>query len=169
MKTKQVTPHKKMIILMLAISFISCNNDDYTPEVAEWEAEIIQLTAATAKYSDINTATDEGFIDVSGFVPNMGHHYLLPPRVDNTFELDKPEILLYAPNSSGNMEFVAVEYVVPIIDLDNPGSPPEGFTGDIDAWEINPGLSQWQLHVWIVKENPDGIFSPHNPVVGNGN
>lgn len=169
MKTKQVTPHKKMIILMLAISFIACNNDDDTPEVAEWEAEIIQLTAATAKYTDINTATDEGFIDVSGFVPNMGHHYLLPPRVDNTFELDKPEILLYAPNSNGNMEFVAVEYVVPIFDLDNPGSPPEGFTGDIDAWEINPGLSQWQLHVWIVKENPDGIFSPHNPTVGNGN
>jgi hypothetical protein len=169
MKTRQKTSSKTMIILMLAILFIACNNDDDTPQLAEWEAEVIQLTAATAKYADINTALDEGFIDVSGFVPNMGHHYLFPPRVDNAFELDKPEILLYAPNSNGNMEFVAVEYVVPIIDLDNPGFPPEGFTGDVDAWEINAGLSQWQLHVWIAKENPDGIFSPHNPDVGNGN
>lgn len=64
------------------------------------------------------------------------------------------------------MEFVTVEYVVPIADLDNPGSPPEGFSGDINEWEINPGLSQWQLHVWIAKENPDGIFVPFNPAIG---
>ncbi|QCX01930.1 hypothetical protein FGM00_18085 [Aggregatimonas sangjinii] len=128
-----------------------------------------QVRAATAQYTDVNVATNEGFFDASGFVPNMGHHYVLPARMDGTFELEKPEIILYAPDSNGNMEFVAVEYAVPIGDLDNPGLPPEGFTGDLDTWEINPNLSQWQLHVWLVKENPDGIFAPTNPEIGDGN
>lgn len=127
-----------------------------------------QLKAATAKYADMKVAEAEGFFDASGFVPNMGHHFILPPRIDNTFELERPEILLYAPNAAGDMEFLGVEYAVPIENLDNPGAPPEGFTDGLDVWEINPNLSQWQLHVWIVKENPDGIFTAHNPSIGDG-
>lgn len=146
---------------------VACSNDDEEVAMVAWEMEVDQVRAATAKYADINVATDEGFFDASGFVPNMGHHYVLPPRMDGTFELEKPEIILYAPDNNGDMEFVAVEYAVPIEDLDNPGLPPEGFTGDQDEWEINPHLSQWQLHVWLVKENPDGIFAPTNPEIGS--
>lgn len=155
--------------LSLTFSICSCSNDDgdNPQELEAWEIEIEQLKAATAKYTDIEVATDEGFFDASGFVPNMGHHYILPPRIDGTFELEKPEIILYAPSADGSMEFVAVEYAVPIEDLENPGSPPEGFTGNLDEWEINPNLSQWQLHVWIMKENPDGIFAPHNTLIGD--
>lgn len=145
---------------------IACSNDDEAEVMAAWEMEVNQLTAATAKYADIEVATNEGFFDASGFVPNMGHHYVLPTRMDGTFELEKPEIILYAPDVNGNMEFVAVEYAVPIEDLDNPGLPPEGFTGDLDEWEVNTHLSQWQLHVWIIKENPNGIFAPTNPEIG---
>ena len=128
-----------------------------------------QVKAATAKYVDINVATTEGFFDVSGFVPNMGHHYLLPSRIDNSFEFDKPELVLYAPDTNGNMEFVAVEYAIPVEDINNPGNPPEGFTGDEDEWNLNTMLSQWQLHVWIGRENPDGIFAEHNTTIGTGN
>lgn len=154
--------------LPLLILGWSCSDDDEVTMTA-WELEVNQLIAATAKYADVAVATGEGFFDASGFVPDMGHHYVLPARMDNTFELEKPEIILYAPDASGNMEFVAVEYATPIADLDNPGTPPEGFTGDTDEWEINTHLSQWQLHVWIVKENPNGIFAPTNPTVGDGN
>lgn len=160
-----------IIVLQLACAFIlcSCSSDDANQpqEMEAWESEIVQLKAATAKYTNIDVAIDEAFFDASGFVPNMGHHYILPSRIDGTFELERPEILLYAPNNSGTMEFIAVEYVVPIEDLDNPGTPPEGFTGNLDEWEINPNLSQWQLHVWIIQENPDGIFAPHNPTIGD--
>lgn len=150
------------------VSGIGCSDDD-SVEVETWQMEVNQVVAATSKYVDIDVATNEGFFDASGFVPNMGHHYLLPTRVDNTFVLEEPEIILYAPDEEGVMQFVAVEYVVPIADLDNPGMPPEGFTGDEDEWEINVNLSQWQLHVWIVTENPDGLFASHNPTIGNGN
>ena len=155
-----------MLALPTTITFIGCDKDTDNPPLAAWEVEIDQLKAATAKYSDIEVATDEGFFDASGFVPNMGHHYVLPPRIDDTFELEKPEIILYAPDANGVLRFVAVEYATPIEDLENPGSPPEGFTGNLDEWEINPHLSQWQLHVWIGKENPDGIFKAHNHTIG---
>lgn len=155
--------------LSLALFIWSCSNDDgdSLQELEAWEIEVEQLKAATNKYVDVEVATGEGFFDASGFVPNMGHHYILPPRIDGAFELEKPEILLYAPNANGSMEFVAVEYAVPIEDLENPGSPPEGFSGNLDEWEINQNLSQWQLHVWIIKENPDGIFASHNHLIGD--
>jgi len=175
------------LILLISLSFVllSCEEDEIAPKksnitllendtidfnvIDSWQTEIFQLRNATAKYANIKVAESEGFIDVSGFVPNMGHHYLLPSRVDNTFELEKPEIILYTPNEIGEMEFVGVEYVIPIADLNNPGSPPEGFKGSLDEWEINTKLSQWQLHVWIVKENPAGIFKTHNIAIGDRN
>ena len=52
-------------------------------------------------------------------------------------------------------------------DPNNPGNPPEGFTGDNDEWHFNEMLGQWQLHVWTVLENPDGIFAPHNSAIGD--
>ena len=159
---------KTCLTILGTLLFLSCSEDDQMP-IPQWQLEVNELIEATVKYSDINVATNEGFFDVSGFVPNMGHHYLLPPRVDNTFELLSPEILLYAPDANGKMEFVAVEYVAPVADIDNPGTPPEGFTGDEDHWHLNTNLKQWQLHVWIGKENPDGIFAEFNPAVGTGN
>ena len=149
------TLFKIVLICLSIITLLSCSDDD-AMQLPQWQIEVNQLKEAMAKYENINVATSEGFFDVSGFVPNMGHHYLLPSRADAIFELEEPETLLYAPDSNGNMEFVAVEYVVPIADLNNPGTPPEGFTGDLDEWEINSNIGQWQLHVWIGKENPDG-------------
>ncbi|WP_246019913.1 hypothetical protein [Muriicola soli] len=164
MKTVRI---REILGLLMMIAIIGCSddNDDLEP----WQLEVDELKAATAKYVNVDVATAEGFFDASGFVPNMGHHYILPERIDETFELSKPEILLYVPNANGVMEIVAVEYAVPIEDLDNPGLPPEGFTGKDDVWEINPNLKQWQLHVWIYTENPEGIFTAHNPAIGEGN
>ncbi len=168
MKTMKPFLQQMSLLAPLLLLGWSCSDDDMDP-METWELEVDQVIAATAKYSNVEVATAEGFFDASGFVPNMGHHYILPPRIDATFELERPEVILYAPDDNGVMQFTGVEYAVHIEDLDNPGRAPEGFTGDEDEWEINPNLSQWQLHVWIVRENPNGIFSPTNPAVGDGN
>ncbi|WP_372975676.1 hypothetical protein [Muriicola sp.] len=167
MKKKNTFRLFEIFTLIALVITVGCSDDN--DELEAWQVEVNEVKAATLKYQDVEVATAEGFFDASGFVPNMGHHYILPPRIDGTIELDKPEILLYAPNASGAMEIVAVEYAVPIEDMDNPGPAPEGFTGEEDVWEINPNLQQWQLHVWIYKDNPEGIFSAHNPTVGSGN
>jgi hypothetical protein len=97
----------------------------------------------------------------------MGHHYLNPALADGTFELTQPEFILYAPDGNGGMQMVAIEYGVVPEDPENPGNPPEGFTGSEDVWHYNEEISMWTLHVWTILENPDGIFSSMNTSIGN--
>jgi hypothetical protein len=85
----------------------------------------------------------------------MGFHYLNASLLDDKFEVEKPELLLYIPGENNKLKFVAVEYAVPIEDLDNPPSVPEGFTE----------FKLWTLHVWVKLDNPHGIFAPHNPSI----
>lgn len=158
--------HSRWITLMLATLFVAACNKEEAPRPA-WEAEVEQVKAATNRYLDYSVAEAEGLIDVSGYVPNMGHHYLNPALSDGVFELEKPEIILYLPDADGNMQMAGVEYSIVPADPNNPGSPPEGFTGDQDEWHFNELVGQWQLHVWTILDNPDGIFASHNPAIGD--
>ena len=154
-----------MVALILTTS--CSNDDDSAPQLTQWEKEVEQLKLATSDYLNFDVAESEGRIDVSGYVPNMGHHYLNPGLADGTFEVTKPEFILYVPDNNGMMQMVGVEYGIVPEDPENPGSPPEGFTGDEDIWHFNEMVGQWQLHVWTVLENPDGIFAAHNPAIGD--
>ncbi len=87
--------------------------------------------------------------------------------MDGAFELENPEIILYVPDSNGDMEMVAVEYGFIPADPNDPGTPPEGITGDLDEWHFNEMIGQWQLHVWTILPNPDGIFASFNPAIGD--
>ena len=154
-----------LLMVPVALFFTSCDDDDDVK--AQWEIEVDEIKAATAKYLDFETAQNEGLFDASGYVPNMGHHFLNPALVDGTFELLKPEVVLYLPDDEGNMEMVAIEYSIVPADPNDPGSPPEGLTGDEDEWHFNEELGHWQLHVWTILDNPDGIFAPFNPAIGD--
>lgn len=127
-------------------------------------AQLAQLRAAVAPFHNFEKGFDAGYnFEATGYRTMMGFHYLNGLLVDDQFELENPEVLLYAPSPSGGLRLVAVEYVVPIADLDNPPPAPEGFSGDADVWVINTEFSMWTLHVWIGLQNPDGIFASHNP------
>ena len=155
----------KLLLLLVALSILGCSDDDDQPKT-QVQLEIEQLKTAMAKYKDFNTAIADGYdVDVTGYRTQMGHHYLKAILLDGTFELDKPEVLLYAPDGNGGMQFVAVEYATPIEDMDNPPPAPEGFTGNEDIWEINTEFNLWTLHAWIELENPEGIFKPRNPML----
>lgn len=155
------------LILFLFVSVVmSCSEEDEESREV-WEIEVAQVKSATSQYTNFQTATDDGLIDVSGYVPNMGHHYLNPALVDGIFELEKPEIILYVPDDNGAMQMVAIEYAIVPADPDNPGNPPEGFTGNNDQWHFNEMVGQWQLHVWTILPNPDGIFASFNPDIGD--
>ncbi|WP_347921794.1 hypothetical protein [Pontimicrobium sp. SW4] len=134
MKTNSI--HSKFIVSLLAIVLMSnCSSDDDNNVAQEqWRIEIEQAKTATANYTDITFATNEGRIDVSGYVPNMGHHYLNPALADGTFELTQPEFILYAPDVNGDMQMIAIEYGIVPEDTESPGNPPEGFTGSKDVW-----------------------------------
>jgi hypothetical protein len=133
------------------------------PAVATNPATLVQLESvqrATARFLDVQTAIDEGYVDISVFYSNMGHHYLKPELLDDKFELEKPEILVYADDPcSGARRLVAVEYAVPLALVKD---APAGFVGLDDAWTINQQFQLWTLHAWLFEYNPAGVFAAYN-------
>lgn len=131
-----------------------------------WETEVAQLRTAVEPFKDFNAAQNSGYdIKATEYRTQMGFHYLNAGLLDGTFEVVKPEVLIYIENTSGAMELVAVEYGIPIEDLSNPPPPPEGYTGSDDVWKVDTEFNLWTLHVWVPMENPEGIFTPRNPML----
>jgi hypothetical protein len=121
--------------------------------------ELANARRATARYQDVRRALRDGYVDIGVVLANMGRHFLNDSLVDATFELERPEILVYREDLGGRMTLVAVEYAVP---LNLSSSAPEGFSGSADTWFSDDRFQLWTLHAWVFKENPDGMFNPTN-------
>lgn len=168
-KGNMVFSKKAYVIMLFIIGFsflTSCSDDDEAVLTEPWKQELQQLRNAVSTYDAIENAINDGYDnEFTGYRTQMGFHYLNGSLLDDTFEAGKPEVLLYAPYDNDSLRFVAVEYAVPIADMENPPPAPEGFTGNEDVWEINTEFKVWTLHVWVGLDNPNGIFIPKNPVL----
>jgi hypothetical protein len=130
---------------------------------AETRRELAQVRSATARYLDISNAIEDGYVDIDVFVSGQGFHYLKPSFLDAQFQLDKPELLVYAPDLTKNrLRLVCIEYAVPV---SLSATPPEGFSGEADEWHLNEDFGLWTLHCWAWLENPNGMFAEFNPRV----
>lgn len=126
-------------------------------------AALVQLEEVrhvAARFLDVQAALDAGYVDIGVFYSNMGHHYLKPEILDERFELEQPEILVYADDTcSGGRRLVAIEYAVPLALAKD---APAGFAGLDDGWTINQRFQLWTLHAWLYEYNPAGVFASHN-------
>lgn len=119
----------------------------------------------------------------------MGVHYFRPdllgvtappsPRVDGTStytDFHRPAILIYEPQADGSMELVAVENLVFIRSWEAAGhtAPPSFHGVPFDRMEDDPATAtdeahmfqpHFDRHVWIYRDNPNGVFAPFNPAV----
>ncbi|NDY94865.1 hypothetical protein [Wenzhouxiangella limi] len=139
------------------------------PQCRDLAGQLNQLRQATSAFYSFDVANAAGWqATISECVESpmggMGYHVanleeLGDPDFAATLSLLRPEVLLYAPTADGSMEFLGVEYIVP-----GPLSaePPEILGQPL---QFNPTLDIWALHVWIGRDNPDGIFAPFNPTV----
>ena len=164
----QISTSRFALAALLALGLAGCDNSETEPTPLDREFD--RLRDATAAFQDFDAAVAAGYaVEVvdsetgSSYFPGMGVHYLHPDLLDDQFEVERPEILLFVEDDQGRMEFVAVEYATPITDLENPPSAPSGFTGASDEWVVNTTFSLWTLHAWIGMENPNGVFASHNP------
>jgi hypothetical protein len=139
-----------------ALAPLACGDDVPTrpPETAELEL----ARGATARYQDVDRALADGYADAGIVMQAMGHHYLNAKLLDDRFEPDRPEILVYAPEG-GRMKLVAVEYAVP---LDRAATAPAGFAGGGDVWSRNTKYGLWTLHAWLWLDNAAGVFAAEN-------
>jgi len=119
----------------------------------------------------------------------MGVHYVRPdllgitappsPRVNGIgthTDFRTPSILIYEPRSDGSMELVAVENLVFAKAWREAGhtAPPTFHGVPYDTMIDDPATSadeahmfepHFDRHVWIYRDNPNGVFAPFNPSV----
>ena len=101
------------------------------------------------------------------------------PRVDgNGLHTDflKPSVLIYEPQSDGSLELVAVENLVFAKAWKEAGNdaPPtfHGVTYDTMTDDPATPIDEAHMfephhdrHVWLYRENPNGVFAQYNPAV----
>jgi hypothetical protein len=128
---------------------------------AAFNREMAQARAATAIYHDVNRAIADGYVRATEFESGEGYHYANFALIDDKFEIERPEALLYTLGPDGQLRLAGVEYMVPLSLSD---VAPEGFTGEEDLWrEDSEGFGLWELNVWLWLHNPDGMFAAKNP------
>lgn len=141
------------------------NPDNLDPAVA---AQVDALRLATLAFHSFDVAAAAGWDTaispcVESPMGGMGYHIANMSQLGNGGHLNhlRPEALLYEPTEDGSMAFVAVEFIVPPQDWPHE-DPPQVLGQDLVFLE---GPQVWGLHVWLGKENPDGIFADWNPDV----
>lgn len=119
----------------------------------------------------------------------MGVHYFRPdllgitappsPRVNGVgthTDFRKPSILIYEPQADGSMELVAVENLVFAAAWREAGhTAPPAFQGvpydtmwddpDTTVDEAHMFEPHFDRHVWLYRDNPNGVFAQYNPAV----
>jgi hypothetical protein len=145
--------------------------------------ELQAARTALAKYSDPLAAVRDGYystvacIDfphggVDGpitYPPGaMGVHFLNPANIGPTLDPTKPQVLIY--EQVGNkLVLTAAEWLMPVDAAGGKAPMIFGQTlyGPMDGHEpIMPAsLKHYDLHVWLWKDNPRGVFTSTNSAV----
>lgn len=120
---------------------------------------------------------------------SMGIHFFRPdllgisappnPRVDGNgthTDFYKPAILIYEPRADGSLELVAVENLVFQKSWHAAGNkkPPSFHGVPYDTMQDDPSTKideahmfepHYDRHVWLYRDNPNGLFAQFNPNV----
>ena len=98
-----------------------------------------------------------GYMNTQFCVPGMGIHFVNFAAIDGTIDPLRPEVLVYEPKPHGRLQLVAVEYMA------LGATSPTLFGRAMEASHLP--FTDWELHAWVWKGNPDGVFHATNPNV----
>ena len=108
-------------------------------ELASLVAELEEIRTATERYSDINVALADGYVQSTNIVPNMGAHFNNYERIiDGRLVLSEPEILMYDRDETGEWRLIGTSFVLPYQLTGD--DHPSGFTGSLDNWHMHYSL-----------------------------
>jgi hypothetical protein len=153
-----------------------------TSDADQITPELQRVRQALDKYRDPIRAVHDGYFSTVGCVEypkagapgqvpyaagGMGVHFF---NVSLMGKLDplQPQVLVYEPVGS-KLRLVAAEYFVPL--GRDVKEPPQIFGRSFDGpmaghHPLMPqDLSHYDLHVWLWKKNPAGLFAPTNPTL----
>jgi hypothetical protein len=180
----------RTVAVLAALALVSCTQEA-TPTLEE-------LRAATSKYASIAVAEADGYVrdpmDTCetpyhvGIFENlgvMGVHYLRRDllgideegsRLDVTgthTDFLEPAVLVYEPRPDSTLALVAIANIVSASAWEAAGNREGPTLGDVrfafsDANAGTGFAASYDLHVWLHRDNPSGMFAPYNPAVTCG-
>ena len=145
--------------------------------------ELMATRAALEKYQDPLVAVRDGFFStvacidfpkggVDGpvvYPPGaMGVHFLNTANIGPQLDPAKPQVLIYEP-VGGKLKLVAAEWFMPV--AVSGGKAPsilgQQLQGPMNGHEpiMAKELTHYDLHVWLWKDNPKGVFTSTNAAV----
>ena len=137
-------------------------------------AQLAELRRLTAPYHNVDKALADGYTIDPVCVSHptlgaMGHHAPKRAYRDARIALLEPDVLVYEPKSNGGYRLVAVEYLViksAWEAANGAGAPPPVILGQPLEYSNHPPLGEhYELHVWLWRHNPSGMFASWNPMV----
>ena len=151
---------------------------------AKLSPELMSARDALAKYADPLVAVRDGFFSTLACIdfPHgakdgpveyppgaMGVHFLNTANIGPVLDPAKPQVLIYEP-VAGKLKLVAAEWFVPAAVVGDKPAPAifgQTLAGPMDGHEpIMPAsLRHYDLHVWLWKDNPRGMFTSTNASV----
>ena len=154
------------------------------PNAAEerYQAQIDALRKSMEKYKDYKVAVRDLYLSTVGCVHYSGEkmaghmHYpkgamgvhFVNLTIRGTPDPMKPNILIYEPVGK-DLRLVAVEWLVPLTakTRKRPSLFGKPFDGPMEGHEplIPKQYVHYDLHAWLFKDNPLGMFTPTNPNV----
>ncbi len=143
---------------------------------ADMQDPLRDVRRATRAYKDVKAAEAAGYVPAGPCVEDpkyggMGVHYENLALIEDG-ELDplRPEVLVYQPAKDGKLRLGAVEYfqVDGDQDLATEDDRPWLFDVPFDGPMLGHSPTMpihYDLHVWLYRHNPAGMFAMWNPRV----
>lgn len=170
------------IVASCALLFFAAIPRQASAQKPALPTQLESVRALLDKYNDIIVAVHDGFYSTIGCIEypkgasegsmkyapgGMGVHLLNMGNVGPALDPAKPQVLIYEPVGD-KLRLVAAEWFVPAELVKSPPSifgkelqgPMEGHAPLMPA-----GFHHYDLHVWLWKTNPEGVFSPTNPAI----
>ena len=180
-----------LLLVLLCVGEWGCAE----PRAVEAKSAFDAIRATTEKYKDVKVALADGYqrdpmnicetpahMGVIQDLGAMGIHYVRPDllgigkdqtRLDVTrahADFNQPAGLIYEPQPDKSLALVAIENVVSATTWETTGhnGPPTFFETPFRLRPANSGMqtaSQYELQIWLYRDNPSGMFAPYNPNV----
>lgn len=170
-------------VLSAAVAF-GASSAAFAQKAKEDSPDLKRAREALDKYKDPVAAIHDGYFSTLGCVTypkpgkpgevpypagGMGVHFFNVALMGKPLDPTKPQVLVYEPGPGGKLQLVAAEWFVPL-SAELKGRPElfgKPFDGPMEGHHplMPHGLHHYDLHVWLWKDNPAGMFSPTNPKV----
>ncbi len=160
-------------------------------ECAELGEELALARATALKYPTVADVKAAGWRQVTPYVAGIAAHFMNFSLVDDTFNIEEPEMILY-DGTDDDSRVVGLSYYIVHAGT---AEPTQGFTGPNDHYHRHDGLcvndsgvigdsttteeecaarggrkadggARWMSHAWVVPgcESPWGVFSGASPI-----